>query len=221
MSQSRVGIGIAVIAFSLVCIILASSLILMFVNYERNIGDKDSQIKTLTEDIAQLTGWLEGNKSALEALSNVPNNVNITNWPTSQPEPSWKIDFFKNFNMSWPQLYWSIQTPEWKLYSGGYSKAIIYMRLTHISSSLQGSTTTIYLREILWYGSTRGGSDFLGGTALSKNDLNVTMPGSADPQNGPLEVETKGPYFMFQFAVDSTYNVSASAAFDMSVYFRN
>lgn len=73
----------------------------------------------------------------------------------------------------------------------------------------------------MWYGSTEGGRDFLGSTTLSENDLNVTMPGSFDPQAGPIEVETKGPYLMFQFAVDSTYNVSASAAFDLSVYFRN
>ena len=147
--------------------------------------------------------------------------VNVTNWPTQQPEPSYRVEFYKGFQMSWPQLNWSVSTPNWEPYSGGYDKAIIYMRLTNISLSLQGSRTTIYLNYIQWYGSTQGGNDPLGSTTLSENDLNVTMPGSADPQNGPLEVETKGPYFTLQFAVDSTYDVAASATFDLSVYFRN
>jgi hypothetical protein len=221
MSESRVAIRNVALALSIACIILASGLIVVFVHYEGTISNKDSQIKMLTDQMARLTGWLEGNKSALDALSNVTNSINTTGWPARQPEPSWKIDFYKGFTMSWPQLYWSVKTPEWKLYCGGYSKAIIYMRMTNISSSLQGSRTTIFLNYLMWYGSTEGGNDFLGMTTLSENDLNVTVPGPFDPQAGPIEVETKGPYLMFIFAVDSTYNVSASAAFDLSVYFRN
>jgi hypothetical protein len=148
--------------------------------------------------------------------------MNFTGYPNvTRAEPPWKVQFFKGFQMSWPQLNWSVTTPEWELYAGGYSKAIIYMTLTNMSASLNGIRTTIFLNFIQWYGSTEGGNDFLGWTMLSENNLSVTMPGPVSPQNGPLEVETKGPYFMFQFAVDSTYNGSAWATFDMSVYFRN
>jgi len=200
MGQNGVAIRNVALALSMACIILASVLIVVFVRYDEKISSIESQIKALTD---QMT------------------SINVTNWPARQPEPSWKVDFYKGFTMSWPQLYWTVNTPEWILYCGGYSKAIIYMRMTNISDSLQGSITTIYLNYVQWYGSAQGGNDFLGGTKLSINDLNVTVPGSYDPQRGPLEVETKGPYLSFIFSVDSTYNVSASAVFDLSVYFRN
>jgi hypothetical protein len=220
MSDKEVGIGSVALALSIICIVLIGSLIVVIANYGGIIRNRDSEIKTFTDKTAQLQSWLDGNVSILNTLMNITQNVNVTNWP-QQPEPSWRVEFYKGFQMSWPQLFYSVQTPEWELHCGGYGKAIIYMRLTNISSSLQGSRTTIYLNYIEWYGSTQGGNDFLGSTILSENALNVTMPGSVDPQNGPLEVVTKGPYFSFQFAVDSTYNVSASATFDMSVYFRN
>jgi len=217
MNETKVAMRNVALALLIICIVLASSLIVVFANYEGIISSKDSQIRTLTDQTSQLQSWLEGNESMLNATE----YSNITNWPTQQPEPSWSVEFYKGFQMSWPQLDYTVQTPEWELYCGGYSEAIIYMRLANISSSLQGIRTTIYLNYIQWYGSTQGGNDFLGTTTLSENNLSVTMPGSTDPQNGPLEVETKGPYFMFQFATDSTYNGSAWATFDMSVYFRN
>jgi hypothetical protein len=215
--SERKGFSKLAVVLVMVCIVLASALAAVLINYTQIVSSNDSQmdrlnsqIGTLNNQTVQLRSWLDGNVSLLNAV------MNFTGY-----EPPWKVQFFKGFQMSWPQLNWSVLTPEWELYSGGYSKAIIYMELTNMSASLSGIRTTIFLNFIEWYGSQKGGNDYLGFTMLSENNLSVTMPGPASPQNGPLEVETKGPYFTFQFAVDSTYNGSAWATFDMSVYFRN
>jgi hypothetical protein len=215
MSETRGIDGRIVFAVAMICIVLASGLIVVFANYVGIVNNEDSQIKTLIDQTTQLNGWLHGNESMLNIL------LNVTNSSTRQLEPAWKVEFYKGFPMSWPHTSWGVSTPEWELYCGGYSKVIIYMRLTSISPSLNGKTITIFLNYIAWYGSTNGGNDFVGMTTLSESMLNVTIPGPWDPQAGPLEVETKGPYFTFQFAVDSTYNASAWATMDMSVYFRN
>jgi hypothetical protein len=221
--SERKGFSKLVVVLVMVCIVLVGALAAVLINYVQTVRSNDSQmsrlnlqIETLLNQTTQLQSWLDGNVSVLNTIMNITRYANGT-----QAEPPWKVQFFKGFQISWPQRNWLVSTPEWELYSGGYSKAIIYMRLTNISPSLNGISTTFFLNYIEWYGSQEGGNDFVGTTILSENNLSVTMPGPVDPQSGPLEVETKAPYFTFQFAVDTTYNGSAWATFDMSVYFRN
>ncbi len=221
--SERKGFSRLVVVLVMVCIVLGGALAAVLINYMQTVSSNDSQmgrlnsqIETLKNQTAQLQSWLDGNVTVLNTIMNTTGYANGT-----ALAPPWKVQFFKRFQISWPQRNWLVSAPEWELYSGGYSKAIIYMRLTNISPSLNGTSTTFFLNYIQWYGSQEGGNDYAGFTTLSENNLSVTMPGSVDPQSGPLEVETKAPYFMFQFAVDTTYNGSAWATFDMSVYFRN
>lgn len=220
--SERKGFSKLVVVLVMVCLVLVGALAAVLIDYMQSVSSNNSQmsrlnlqIETLSNQTAQLQNWLDGNVSILNTIINATGYANGT-----QAELPWKVQFFKGFQISWPQRNWLVSIPEWELYSGGYSKAIIYMRLTNISPSLNGTSTTFFLNYIEWYGS-QGGNDFVGTTILSENNLSVTMPGSVDPQSGPLEVETKAPYFMFQFAVDTTYNGSAWATFDLSVYFRN
>jgi hypothetical protein len=220
--SERKGFSKLGVVLVMVCLVLVGALAAVLIDYMQSVSSNNSQvsrfnlqIETLSNQTSKLQSWLNGNVSILNTIINATGYANGT-----QAEMPWKVQFFKGFQISWPQRNWLVSIPEWELYSGGYSKAIIYMRLTNISPSLNGTSTTFFLNYIEWYGS-QGGNDFVGTTILSENNLSVTMPGSVDPQSGPLEVETKAPYFMFQFAVDTTYNGSAWATFDLSVYFRN
>ena len=219
--KERIGLSKLVLVLLIACIVLLGALAAVLIDYVQTVSSNDSQLSSLNLQIdvlknetTQLQAWLGGNVSVLNALMNATGYVNGTFMPP------WKVQFFKGFQMLWGNGFFTV-APAWEVYGGGYSKAIIYMRLTNMSPSLDGTRITFFLNYIEWYGSTQGGNDFVGTTILSENNLSVTMPGSVDPQSGPLEVETLGPYFAFQFGVDTAYNGSAWATFDLSVYLRN
>lgn len=222
-SRGRTGFSKLAIVLLLACIMLVGALAAVLINYTQTVSTNDSQMSSLNSQIdtlknqtIQLHSWLDGNVSVLNAMMNTTGYTNVTF------EPPWKVQFFKGFELSWTnQNYMVASTPQWEPYCGGYSKAIIYMQLTNMSPSLNGSRITFFLNYIMWYGSTHGGNDFIGTTILSENNLSVTMPGSVDPQSGPLEVKTLGPYVTFQFGVDTAYTGNAWATFDLSVYFRD
>lgn len=204
MEYKRVYGGRIVFTLIIICIVLVSGLVGAVANFTVIINNNESQIQALTDQMNQLTDQMR--------------NMTVANWPTQQPEPSWKLEFYKNFSMSWLQSGYSIRQPDWKLCCDGYSRIIVYMHLLEVSPAIKQKSTTIYLHYIQWYDSS---SNFIGGTTVQPAMLNVTIPGPYDPQSGPAEFETKGPYFIFQFEVVSTYQSSAWAVFDMSVYFRN
>jgi len=58
-----------------------------------------------------------------ENVSNLTRDVNVTNWPTMQPEPAYKIIKIPAFNISWTfgVAYWSYDL----IYVGGFGKAFV------------------------------------------------------------------------------------------------
>jgi hypothetical protein len=145
-------------------------------------------------------------------------NVNVTNWPIQQAEPSWKVECYTGFNISW-KLNWSPLYPRWTLYCGGYSRIIVWMQSKQISPSIQENETTVYLQFINWLNSSAYPTGYIGFTEVPSNTLNVTIPGI--PQRGPAKFETNGPYFEFQFSYITTCPSDAWVTFDVYVYFRN
>ncbi len=61
------------IALEILCVVLASGLVEVIANYASVINEKDSQIRTLTDQTNNLQMWFEGNitlyNSQIESLS--------------------------------------------------------------------------------------------------------------------------------------------------------
>lgn len=61
------------IALEILCVVLASGLVGVIANYASVINEKDSQIRTLTDQTNNLQVWFEGNitlyNSQIESLS--------------------------------------------------------------------------------------------------------------------------------------------------------
>ena len=74
-------------------------------------------------------------------------NVNVTNWPTEQPSPSYKVvdsaPWISSWNVSWTNYGFSGWTA-WSFDVGGYSKAFIYVKLTNLSYTGPGKTTIYF-----------------------------------------------------------------------------
>jgi chaperonin cofactor prefoldin len=75
MSEKRVVSRNVAIALGIIVVIVLAGLVGAAANYTSIINDKDSQIRTLTNQKNQLQTWLNGNKTALSQISKILNQT--------------------------------------------------------------------------------------------------------------------------------------------------
>jgi len=148
-------------------------------------------------------------------------NVNVTNWPTQQPEPSWKVEVL-NVNVS---LYKNVENPTWStiIYSGGYSRAIVYFSVSEFSGSIYNAYWYIYLWGVGWTTSPSITVPTMGYTQLSKDTLKWTHDPITHTSTSPeaaYEFKTMGPYCSFCL-VGNVTGADGWAEVNVSVYLRN
>jgi hypothetical protein len=75
-------------------------------------------------------------------------NMNVTNWPTEQPDPSYKLLEWwpQPSNVSWTDYGMHEGFSAGSFDVGGYSKVFLYIKLTNLSYAGLG-TTTIYFSD--------------------------------------------------------------------------
>ena len=147
-------------------------------------------------------------------------NVNVTNWPIQQPEPSWKVEVL-NVNVS---LYKNVEYPTWStiIYCGGYSRAIVYFSVSQASGSTYNAYWYIYLCYVGWGTSAIYVGD-MGYTQLSKDTLRWTydpITHTATEPEAAYEFKTMGPYCSFCLVGNAT-GADGWAEVNVRVYLRN
>jgi hypothetical protein len=149
-------------------------------------------------------------------LGDPTKNVNVTNWPTQQAEPSWII-ITKQLNMSLE--YKNLGSG--LLYAKGYSRMFIHIMITN-ASFVGYHPTTIWLNQIIWITSVdpfRATSE-----GLSKNICNLTINSAIEcPKyysNSAPKFEVRAPMLGLQFLCESDLN-SGWVTFTIDIYLRN
>jgi hypothetical protein len=143
-------------------------------------------------------------------------NVNVTNWPTQQAEPSWII-ITKQLNMSLE--YKNLGSG--LLYAKGYSRMFIHIMITN-ASFVGYHPTTIWLNQIIWITSVDPFRATLEG--LSKNICNLTINSAIEcpkyySKSAP-EFEVRAPMLGLQFLCESDLD-SGWVTFTVDIYLRN
>ncbi|MGB9694165.1 MAG: hypothetical protein ACPLYF_04915 [Fervidobacterium sp.] len=160
-------------------------------------------------------------------------NVNVTNWPTQQPEPSWKIVqayqcLRQYINVSWDSYGkgWADGT-DW-MFSGGYSKMFVYFNAINISHTQSTDVTKITLSCINWGIKKPDGSwmsycfDHLGEYLMNYTVIGIigTSYNDYDPHYYPA-IEVKGPWVGLAFGIISSTQPEGWVLLEVYVYFRN
>ena len=189
-------------------------------------GSNDSTLGT-----GEYDPWLDSNDDGkiniLEciALANVfgssgdpTRNVNVTNWPSQQPEPSWKVISMEELNIS--LTYGNIGTAT-NIYVGDYSRMFIHMKITN-ASFISYHPTVIWLNQIIWTTSTY--AYMFSSELLSQSTLNLTITSVIEcPMYywfGAPEFKVKAPMFGVTFLCDSDLT-SGWITFQVDIYLRN
>lgn len=82
---------------------------------------------------------------------NPTKNVNVTNWPTQQREPVYKmITIWDKKYFSWVTRGVTVSMMTEKIHVGGYSTMVVYLLVTNISQ-VQYGTTDVYVASLAWY----------------------------------------------------------------------
>jgi len=151
-------------------------------------------------------------------------NVNITNWPTQQPEPSWTVYKYRNFNMSFQGGSYSYVLG----FSGGYSRMYIAIdsRSVEVSESVYNKTVYIGVSLISWSLTDAYQPKIYDSYYFGTLPLNITYHKTKTPQwfvtsSNPAEVKVKGPYFGFFPDVSCSETSVGWISFDLWVYLRN
>jgi hypothetical protein len=145
-------------------------------------------------------------------------NVNVTNFPSQQPEPSWKVISVEELNIS--LTYGNIGTAT-NIYVGGYSRMFIHMKITN-ASFIGYHPTVIWLNQMIWTTSTY--PYMFSSEMLSRNTLNLTITSVIEcPMYywfGAPEFKVKAPMFGVTFLCDSDLT-SGWITFQVDIYLRN
>ena len=146
-------------------------------------------------------------------------NVNITNWPTQQPEPVYKvITVWDKEYVSWT-VYGGLHTiATERIYTGGYSTMYVYLQVTNISSKQLG-TTDVYVGSLAWYPypTTEHTPDepFLEPAGNPRHEL-----GTEDTGWDCAKYEVKGPTLYFEINIYPQI-YSGDALISLYIYLRN
>jgi len=134
-------------------------------------------------------------------------NVNVTNWPTQQPEPSWKVIHVSNepdgeLNLTFSSGWCRYRT--FVYFVGGYSRMCIHMKITNISYVGRGKTTVSF-DSLIWQTEMDPNRYIIGVDEIP--NLNITIEyGSNIPvyrlQTVPT-FEVKAPYLSIGISVVS------------------
>jgi hypothetical protein len=124
-------------------------------------------------------------------------NVNVTNWPTEQPRPSYIIDE-RDFNISWSPGYlgagwWSPPTE-----TLGYQKVFIHIAQLNWSYSTY-NRTTVWLRTIRW----------VWGTTVPYGATELATEQDFDLDNTPLKLPSYAEPGYSWFSVTCNFTVEA------------
>jgi len=156
---------------------------------------------------------------AYEEIGDPTKSVNVTNWPTQQLEPSYKvITVWNKKGVLW-SVYGGVHAiATERIYVGGYSTMFVYLQVTNISS-MQLATTDVYVVSLAWYPyvTTEHTPDEpfweTAGNPIHKLSL-------ADTDWDCAKYEVKGPTLYFEVNIYPRI-YSGNALISLYVYLRN
>jgi len=158
-------------------------------------------------------------------------NVNVTNWPVQQPEPSWTVERAYQCCRQYINLSWSPGTSgdgtDW-IFVGGYSKMVVYFEAVAVSHTQKTDTTTITLSFINWGIKTSDGMwmgyffDHLGEYIINYTVTGIdgSLMHFYQPHSCPV-IEVKGPWVNLAFFTISSTQSSGWMLLEVYVYLRN
>ena len=158
-------------------------------------------------------------------------NVNVTNWPTQQAEPSWKVERAYQLSRQYINVSWDLlggaDGTDW-IFVGGYSKMVVYFEAVAVSHTQKTDTTTITLDYIDWGIKTSDGR-WMGYSFdhLGEYIINYTVTGIDgslmhfyQPHSCPV-IEVKGPWVSLAFFKISSTQSCGWLLLEVYVYLRN
>jgi len=167
---------------------------------------------------------------------NTTKDVNVTDWPAQQAEPSWELQQHLVANLTWEPGSESQIVHVSRC--GGYNRMFIHVDVIDISHTSDTDYSEFSLREIDWW----NGSAFWGYTKFktaqdpygeSPSPLNFSVyrrynvpgPASLLPLSSiflpPAEVNVLAPYYSLIFQHTNSTSASGWIRFDVYVYLRN
>jgi hypothetical protein len=161
-------------------------------------------------------------------------NVNVTNWPTQQPEPSWKVELV-TINLTWYQDGSQGSSYSNWIRCNGFSRFFIYVIIEAVSHANESDWTTFCLDSIDWsvgnntWGRTQFSSEAFYWKECPPSPLNFTVLGvhtqpcvpAMAPWVMPPEIEVRAPYCLPLFRKLSSTCSSGWVILKVYVYLRN
>lgn len=182
-----------------------------------------STIETKTASAGTYDPWLDYNEDGYVGIDDIfstasnfgaegdpTKNVNVTNFPAAQLEPSWQaIDINPSvgyYNFSWSN--WVGVNTTLDVLCGGYSKAFVYMGLYNVSYT-ENYGISVAITSIMW--ELRPTNDLSGlytgcSETLPPGSCNITHIGgiSGGYISKMMEIETKANSFHLGIQIDCT-----------------
>ncbi|MGA2768372.1 MAG: hypothetical protein ABSF24_08680 [Candidatus Bathyarchaeia archaeon] len=151
-------------------------------------------------------------------VSNMTRDVNVINWPTTQPEPAYQsYGVFLYIHLDDGYGGSSQYIPVY-----GYSRMFLSIELVNASYQGVPFNTTVSLWSVGWSGDenyTYGGWENVLQGVLNATYLGYQLP--AYSQQAPAEFSTKNSYCNLIFTAVSTFAGSVQIGFYVHVYLRN
>lgn len=186
--------------------------------------------------------------SLFQTYGDSTKNVNVTNWPTQQAEPPWKVVqayqcLHQYINMSWDP-HGGGDGSDW-IFCGGYSRMYVYVRVINITHSSSEDRTTFVLACINWaiieppapWGQKSAlQSEYFYFTPtwevygpFPPSPINYTVQGIIGSEwqdytnlnARPQGIEVKAPWALLSFFVTNSTVPEGWALLDVNIYFRN
>jgi hypothetical protein len=151
-------------------------------------------------------------------------NVNVTNWPTQQPEPSWKVIYVSNepngeLNLTFTSGWCSYRT--FVYFVGGYSRMCIHMKITNVSYVGLGKTTVSFDR-LIWETETDPNRYIIGVDEIPNLNITIEYSGNVPVYRlqGIPTFEVKAPYLSMGISVQSEIS-TGWVSLQVDIYLRN